>query len=173
MLPRRKSYGVTLLELLIVIALISILATLFVNNQIGQLRKGRDVRRKHDLTQLKPALYDYYKDCRLFPDHEVVSGISTIAGCDPGGIRSCPWGSAWTTTTSGLCNSGKTYMSRLPMDPTNVSPYVYSYIRMNPVNDNFRLFSRLEYTGDPGIVQSQTRCLGAADGTSNYYVCQD
>ncbi|PIP15252.1 hypothetical protein COX47_00635, partial [Candidatus Roizmanbacteria bacterium CG23_combo_of_CG06-09_8_20_14_all_35_49] len=56
----RKAF--TLIELLLVIIILGVLATLIIGNFFTSLKKGRDARRKGDLEQIQRALEMYYED---------------------------------------------------------------------------------------------------------------
>ena len=60
--------GFTLIELLIVIVILGILAAFISGNFFSSLKKGRDVRRKADLSSVKKALEMYYEDHLVYPD---------------------------------------------------------------------------------------------------------
>lgn len=58
----RKERGFTIIELLIVIAIIGILATLVLTNFQGAQAKGRDTVRKNDINSLYQKLEEYYNE---------------------------------------------------------------------------------------------------------------
>src|SRR3989344_5748268 len=63
-----SSLGFNLIELLIVVAIISILTIFFFNIFRESSRNGRDVRRKGDFTQIKVSLETYFDLNRTYPD---------------------------------------------------------------------------------------------------------
>lgn len=93
--------GFTLVELLVVIVIISILATLLMANFIGARQRARDAVRKSDVKQIQAALEIYRADNGSYPS-------------------SLPCG--------GVFSSGSaTYMKKVPCDPLNTTTsYVYS-----------------------------------------------
>lgn len=94
--------GFTLVELLVVVAVIGILSTLLVANFIGVRQRGRDAQRKSNLRQIQSALELYRADQSGYP--------SSLPVC----------GGAFTST------DGKaTYMQKVPCDPSSTS-YTYS-----------------------------------------------
>src|SRR4051812_45959028 len=84
---RRSSAGFTLVEMLIVIALIGILAAALVEKMDSALAQARDTRRKADLRKLQGALTVYYARNGQYP-RVVPSGIGTYSSepNDGGGI---------------------------------------------------------------------------------------
>jgi prepilin-type N-terminal cleavage/methylation domain-containing protein len=60
--------GFTIIELLIVIAIIGILAGLVLNNFQGAQAKSRDVQRKTDINSIYSKLEEYYNNNGGYPD---------------------------------------------------------------------------------------------------------
>jgi type II secretion system protein G len=123
--------GFTLMELMIVIAILGILASLISGNFINSLKRGRDAKRKEDLHQIKNALEIYYEDNGQYPPDDKVN-----------------FGMAFTHPTM----AAKVYMQKLPQDPS--SGYTYQY---SPTIENiagvdkvvsYQLFSYIENDDD-------------------------
>lgn len=95
--------GFTLVELLIVVAIIGILSTLLTANFIGVRQRSKDAHRKADLRQIQSALELYRSDQGNYPN-------PSIPNC----------GSALTNL-----NASSTYMQKIPCDP-NGGNYYYS-----------------------------------------------
>ena len=88
--------GFILVELLIVMAIISILATLIVGGFRSSQARGRDAQRKSDLKQVANALELFFSDYGKYPP------------------------------ASGTLTDGKTtYMRTLSKDPVSAQNYVY------------------------------------------------
>ena len=100
----KKVKGFTLIELLIVIAIIGVLSALLMANFIGVRQRARDSQRKADLRQIQSALELYRSD---------LSSYQTTA--------------SFPACNLSLISGGTTYMQKVPCDPTNTSPFVYSY----------------------------------------------
>ncbi|MEI6532996.1 MAG: type II secretion system protein GspG [Candidatus Roizmanbacteria bacterium] len=125
-----KKNGFTLLEILIVIAIIGILSgfvTIQVTSSIG---KSYDSRRKSDLNAIQKALESYYNDNNAYPSSLTFGGaLCATAGC-----------------------SSANYMKPLPNDPHTCS---YAYI-VGSNNQSYQLYSTLGNSADigTGIVQT-------------------
>ena len=72
-LQLRIQAGFTIIELLIVIAIIGILATLVLTNFQGAQAKGRDTVRKNDINSLYQKLEEYYNENGSYPGSALAS----------------------------------------------------------------------------------------------------
>lgn len=63
----KKNKGFTLIELIVVIAIIGSLTGLIVNNLNDARARARDAKRKEELASLKTALRLYYNDNQSYP----------------------------------------------------------------------------------------------------------
>lgn len=102
----RKQSAFTLVELLVVVAIIIILVTLATVNYFDSISKSRDGRRMADLKQLQAALQLYYAENGVYPS----SGGGWLSS-DPGetNVTSSP-----TNYIPGLAPK---YIRALPKDP--------------------------------------------------------
>jgi prepilin-type N-terminal cleavage/methylation domain-containing protein len=109
---RQKRYltGFTIVELMIVCAIIAILAAIIVINFERSKMRTRDAQRKSDLTRIAGALEGYKVDTKSY----LSSGVA-IEGTPP--IKPV---SSLTELTTG------NYISSLPTDPLNQTPYKYA-----------------------------------------------
>lgn len=99
--------GFTLVELLIVIAILAILASFGIVNHIAVLERARDGQRKADLLQMQAALELYRTDAGRYPE------VASLTSC--GG---------------NLANGSVTYLRRIPCDPKGTTFYnggIYPY----------------------------------------------
>jgi prepilin-type N-terminal cleavage/methylation domain-containing protein len=79
-LQKNLQAGFTIIELLIVIAIIGILATLVLTNFQGAQAKGRDTVRKNDINSIYQKLEEYYNEQGGYPDDDLVA--ATFPGID-------------------------------------------------------------------------------------------
>ena len=80
--------GFTIIELLIVIAIIAILATLVLTNFQNAQAKGRDATRQTDINSIYQKLEEYHNEEGAYPqtfDTTVLAGIEDGALTDPRG----------------------------------------------------------------------------------------
>jgi prepilin-type N-terminal cleavage/methylation domain-containing protein len=87
---KKFQQGFTLIEILIVVAIIILLSVAALLNIMGQMAHATDIKRKADLYTLSKSFEDYFNDHSAFPDQSVVANcggafapyITTIP-CDP------------------------------------------------------------------------------------------
>jgi general secretion pathway protein G len=72
---RRKGKGFTLVELLVVLAIISLLITIVAPNYVGRVGKAEEAVLKEDLLIMRDALDKHYADAGAYPNslEELVS----------------------------------------------------------------------------------------------------
>jgi len=146
----------TLVELLVVMAILGILAVVSLANFRTSQMKGRDAQRKSDLRQIANALEVYMSDHGGYPSSS--NGKIRACGCG-NGTRECNWDE--DSGERELCDVNNTvYMSKVPGDPiansaTSSSPN-YCYWSDGT---SFKLYAKLENTKDPEIGGPYT-CAG-------------
>lgn len=137
-----KNRGLTMIELLVVLAILSIfiLAALFAYKT--QLAKGRDARRKADLNKLQKILEDYLNDENCYPDN-LTCGVSFTP-----------------------------YLSQVPCDPVNniYYNYFYSYDDGLTCRKWYKIYSKLENTKDPIIERMGCASGCGPSGNYNYWI---
>lgn len=117
-----KNFGFTLVEILVVIAIIGILAAGFITilNPANHLKGSRDSKRKADLRQIQTGLELYRADNGTYPGN---------------GSISCG---------GNLTNGSVTYISNIPCDPSAGRSYSYS-----SSGSTYTLIACLERNNDP------------------------
>jgi len=133
-----KKHGFTLLELMIVIAIIGILVTIGTFAFLSAQKKARDSRRKSDIDQVAKSLEMYVSDVGRYPAG--TTGEGKIVGCADatGTVGTCEWGGSFSNT-----QKSEIYMVKLPKDPTESRTYYYER-----VGNGYRLYARQENTED-------------------------
>ena len=126
--------GFTLVELLVVVAIIGVLSSVVLSNLNAARAKGRDAKRMADLRQMRNALELSFNDLGVYPAMFSGPGSTYCAA-----ITSSPGG--WLSTA---------YISTLPTDPSwngSVSspnlPYTYEYCQKYSSGYNRATFSLL------------------------------
>ena len=161
-LPKIFTSGFTLVELLVVMAILSILATIVIGGFRSSQMRGRDAGRKSDLKQIANALELFLHDYGKYPP---ASGTQ-IAACsynpETETGTACVWG-------SGTMNDTKTtYMTTVPKDLVAAQNYVY---RVSSTQNKFQLFARLENTEDKNCINGDCLNPGITVTCGGTYVC--
>lgn len=144
-----KQKAFTLLELLVVMAILALLTGLGIRTFGSVQAKARDNKRKQDLQSIGKALELYYNDVGHYP---YASG-GQILGCGENGVEACEWGDVWLNETDDTL-----YMSKMPQDPGGNE---YFYLA-DAGGTFYRLFAYLENTEDADVVLN-------TDGEPAYY----
>jgi prepilin-type N-terminal cleavage/methylation domain-containing protein len=151
--------GFTLVELLVVMAIISILATVIIGGFRSSQKRGRDAQRKSDLKQIANALEIFFTDYGKYPP---ASGVQ-ISACPyyvaTQGGTACSWGTGEFRDTDGSITK-TIYMKVLPKDPVSSQNYVY---RVSSTQNMFQLFARLENSQDKNCINGN--CINPVTAT--------
>ena len=107
---KNSQRGFTIVELMVVVAIIGILSGIIITSLTGSKAKSRDARRVSDVNQIQLALEQYFDRCGQYP---TTLATTSNNGCpvDPG--------------TSQPINLGY-YISIIPTPPSNATAYDYA-----------------------------------------------
>lgn len=137
----KKDLGFTLVELLVVMSIIGVLATLISSGFRSAQVRGRDAQRKSDLKELSNSLELFYSDYGRYPSDSA------------GNIMACPYnpalgtGSVCSWGTSEFTDSKTTYFKEMPIDPDRDFSYYYRVVPGSE-NQKYQIFAKLENTKD-------------------------
>jgi prepilin-type N-terminal cleavage/methylation domain-containing protein len=102
---KKLNKGFTLVELLVVMAIIALLTSLIIVNIYSSRGKARDAKRVSDLNQIQLALEQFFDRCQVYP--------TTLT----------------TSSSNGSCTGTVTlgnFISVIPTDPKTHSSYTYA-----------------------------------------------
>jgi len=134
-----KDKGFTLVELLVVMAILGVLVTLIAGGFRTAQMRGRDAKRKSDLKEIANSLELYLSDHGEYP---LSSGGQLMGG--PATTGSCAWGSSEFT-------DGETvYFKTMPEDPSSSLNYYY---RAFSNDQKFQIYAHLENPKDKNCLQ--------------------
>ena len=123
-MKKHKSYGFTVVELIVVIVVIAVLTSITAIAYRSTQADSRDKKRMADTMILKSALDEYYSDNGNYP------GFTT---CEYATGRECVTGQAWTL----LKNEG--YLDKIPM-PDLAATHHTSGINLAPDGKAYYLY---------------------------------
>jgi general secretion pathway protein G len=146
--------GFTLIEILVVMVIIGIVATIGLGGFQSSQLKGRDATRKSDLKQIGSALETYYNDKGQYPTD--TGGL--INGC--ASESSCDWGDALTDS------NGTNYMVEIPTDPKATRSYYYASADGTSYQIYARLENELDKDMEVDVSENKLEYSGLACGTS-------
>ena len=123
---RKQQEGFTLIEIMVVILILGLLATLVVQSLRGATDKAKRTKAMADIAELKTALDRYYIDIGSYPTSDqglaalVTGGTQQVAGGGGGGgggdeggyiqrIPNDPWGNPYVYQSDGTNYSLKSY----------------------------------------------------------------
>ncbi len=131
LMPTKRQEGFTIVELLIVIVVIAILATISIVAYSGVQGRARDAKRQADLSTIVKLLEVYHADNGGYPTCSGTGTYVPLSTANSGSMTSCLTGELIST-----------YAASLPADPVNVSPALYWYAV------GYRKTGTNTYTGD-------------------------
>ena len=74
----RRSHGFSLIELLIVVAVIGVITTIAIPNLLGALHRGRQKRTMGDLRTLATAVESYASDNDVYPEQVAIGSVVAL-----------------------------------------------------------------------------------------------
>ncbi len=171
--------GFSLVELLVVIAVIGTVIGLSLPNFLGARMRARDTRVKGELNQLKTALQLYFNDFGQFPAQTPDVLKYYIMGCGASGTSQCPQSGCAVDFAAGgtvPCDTANhtVYMTQFPSQygPQTSANSIFYYSDQT----DFCLKVALENTSDGDAAASQARCSAICGGNasgSDYAVCSE
>jgi len=138
----KASNGFTLIELILVMAIIGILSVVGIGSYTQATIKSRDTERKNDLNQIAKALESFNNDVGRYP------------AVDENGEMTCPQsdgseGDCIEMISAFIGDTKAVYMQEVPKDPDTNRSYVY----VPEANETgFALYTALENTQDKDVV---------------------
>lgn len=139
---KRTKNGFTLIELMVVVSIIGILATLLTTSFLLARKQGRDARRRSDLQQYRVALENYYSVNSAYP----------IANT----------GNDSTSQNGVFSNAGALYIflnNSIILDPVNDATYKYIYFGVG--GTTYKIY---------GTMESSNYWIICSNGKSGLYV---
>ncbi len=176
----KKKSAFSLLEILITISLLAVLAVglILIFNPAAQIAKTNDLRRKHDLAEIKKALEDWYNDHGCYPRDDQICFDTGTNVCESGNKKAL-------SKTCHICGTAQTirslspYLSQLPCDPKHpIQDYFYQVETPGCTRDPnscsgstcpasycpswYRLYAKFDNPGDPDSLA--LGCIGKGCG---------
>ncbi|KKP86614.1 MAG: hypothetical protein UR89_C0018G0009 [Candidatus Roizmanbacteria bacterium GW2011_GWA2_35_8] len=124
----KRVRGLSLIELLVVVAIIGLLLLIITPSISAQLQKGRDGKRKLDINLIQKGLEQYYDSTNCYPERLPECGHKLNIG-------------------------SVSVLPGIPCDPKNKSFYPYITTGEN-CSPYFKLYAKLERSDDPNIKMS-------------------
>ena len=125
----------TLVEILVVVTIMSLLASIAAVSYSQFVRQSRDARRKTDIEQIRAAIELYRNFNSEYPASLDFGGTGTVADPNPGTA---------------------VYMSKIPNDPKSPS---YTYFYSRPTTTDYNLCAYVEGEGeDEGVDCGASNC---------------
>lgn len=132
----KKFRAFTLIEMVVVVAITSVLAASSVPILVGSIWRTRDATRKYDITQLSQSLNAFYADNGRYPNHS--------ANSEAGGWE-VSIDTGWLQSLQGR------YMAKTPVDPLNVYTRLYPWAELQRWSDYMYVYASFQswYIRDP------------------------
>ena len=151
-----------MVELLIVMAIISVLATLIVGGFRSSQMRGRDGQRKSDLKQISNSLELFYNDYGKYPPASGTQVAACAYNPASGAGVACNWGS------SEMSDGKTTYFKVVPVEPASGQIYVY---KVDSLQSKYQLYAHIENTQDKNCIGGDCANPGITDTCGGSLVC--
>jgi general secretion pathway protein G len=139
----------TLVEILVVVTIISLLASIAAVSYSRFVKQSRDARRKTDIEQIRAAIELYRNFNNVYPTPVPASS-----------------GMAFGSTTASITDAnGTIYMNRIPTDPMAAAAVGYTYFYMSL--DPFQTYTLCAYIEGGDTSVSSNDC-GSSSLKCNY-----
>jgi len=126
---RKRQEGFTIVELLIVIVIIGILATLVIVTFTGTQQKARDSQRQTDINAVDSHLESYFAENGYYPDADDLTGAGAVAfvqanmkGLDPEALKD-PKGPSMQSGAADSTHYGYDVTCSTPTDRTTCTSF--------------------------------------------------
>lgn len=149
----KRYQGFTMIEILVVIVIIGVLASITTLNIRINLIKSRDTARKSDLNAIQKALELYQNDYGIYPVAD--DGKITNDESEP-----IDFGEPFVDS------KGTIYMTELPSDPKANPEYCYQ--NNGGLSTNYQIYAKLENTKDRSCLVVGCVGGGTCNGNSTY-----
>ncbi|HUN59925.1 MAG TPA: type II secretion system major pseudopilin GspG [Candidatus Binataceae bacterium] len=147
----RSESGFTLIELMVVILIIGLLATIVVQNLRGATDKAKRIKAEADISSFKTALDRYYLDNGSYPTTD--QGLPALVSAPTTG-----------KVPSDYPDGG--YIEKIPSDPWN-NPYVYQSDGNSYVLKSYGADGVEGGTGKDADIDGSSSTAAASDGSDN------
>lgn len=141
----------TLLELLVVISIIGLLATVIIGSVNVARMKARDAERIKTVQEMRKAIELYYSDYGYYPPLTTSPANDARSG---GGTVACSDGVMGTVNWCVLITAIAPYYKGGKGDPLNANPNYYYYDADGTTPAYYGLMAMLESSSNDGLVQN-------------------
>ncbi len=154
--------GFTLIEILIVVGIIGLLASMVLVGLAPAQKRGRDARRIADLKEVQNAMELYYNKCGYYPGPAQPS-----SPCGSFGAPAADWNALTTALTGSSIG-----VTTIPQDPSSNRTYYYA---ADSLGSTYVLEAQLEdvnnavFNNYNPVLPSGVSITGGCDKTKGYY----